>query len=158
MIVLWYRLADSTGLAQVRRICVKVAVDQYHGAIDSRAPRPRSGALVRRSNFSARTNCEVLKITMARNGKRATGVTYIDSSGEVWEQPAELHRLRLRCPPSAGSYPTITSPSCLPTSPTRGATQRVPSKRARSERRESALRVRAFYNSIRRLPARLSRQ
>jgi gluconate 2-dehydrogenase alpha chain len=46
--------------------------------------------LVRKSNFSARTNCEVLKINTDASGKRATGVTFIDSSGEVWEQPAEL--------------------------------------------------------------------
>jgi gluconate 2-dehydrogenase alpha chain len=46
--------------------------------------------LMRRRNFTARTNSEVLKIMMARDGKRATGVSYIDSSGEVFEQPADL--------------------------------------------------------------------
>jgi gluconate 2-dehydrogenase alpha chain len=46
--------------------------------------------LVRRSNFEARTQCEVLKINLDRSGKRATGVTYVDSTGETWEQPAEL--------------------------------------------------------------------
>jgi gluconate 2-dehydrogenase alpha chain len=47
-------------------------------------------ALVRRANFEARTNCEVLKINLDRSGRRATGVTYVDSNGEIWEQPAEL--------------------------------------------------------------------
>ncbi|MGA2564364.1 MAG: GMC family oxidoreductase, partial [Steroidobacteraceae bacterium] len=46
--------------------------------------------LMRRRNFTAQTNCEVLKIMMSRDGKHATGVSYIDSSGEIWEQPAEL--------------------------------------------------------------------
>jgi gluconate 2-dehydrogenase alpha chain len=46
--------------------------------------------LVRRPNFEARTQCEVLKINLDKSGKRATGVTYVDSNGESWEQPAEL--------------------------------------------------------------------
>jgi len=46
--------------------------------------------LLRKSNFSARTECEVTKINLDRSGKRATGVTFVDSAGEEWEQPAEL--------------------------------------------------------------------
>jgi gluconate 2-dehydrogenase alpha chain len=46
--------------------------------------------LMRRRNFTARTSSEVLKISMSSDGKRATGVTYVDSSGETYEQPAEL--------------------------------------------------------------------
>jgi len=46
--------------------------------------------LVRRPNFEARTQCEVLKINLDPSGKRATGVTYIDSNGGTWEQPAEI--------------------------------------------------------------------
>ena len=46
--------------------------------------------LVRKSNFSARDNCEVTQINLDRSGKRATGVTFVDSSGEEWEQPADL--------------------------------------------------------------------
>ena len=46
--------------------------------------------LVTRPNFEARTECEVLRINLDATGKRATGVTYIDSSGEEWEQPAEI--------------------------------------------------------------------
>jgi gluconate 2-dehydrogenase alpha chain len=46
--------------------------------------------LVRKPNFEARTNCEVTRINLDRSGKRATGVTFIDSSGEEWEQPADL--------------------------------------------------------------------
>ncbi|MDM9624633.1 GMC family oxidoreductase [Rhizobium sp. S152] len=47
-------------------------------------------ALVRKSNFTARTNSEVLKITLDSTGKKATGVIFVDSSGEEWEQPADL--------------------------------------------------------------------
>ncbi len=46
--------------------------------------------LMRKDNFSAQTNSEVLKVTMDSSGKRATGVVYIDSSGDEWEQPADL--------------------------------------------------------------------
>jgi gluconate 2-dehydrogenase alpha chain len=46
--------------------------------------------LVRKSNFSYRAECEVMRINVDRSGKRATGVTYVDSSGEEWEQPADL--------------------------------------------------------------------
>ena len=47
-------------------------------------------ALLRHPNFSARTECEVTKILLDKSGKRATGVTFVDSSGTEWEQPAEL--------------------------------------------------------------------
>ena len=47
-------------------------------------------ALLRKPNFSARTECEVTRINLDRSGKRATGVTFVDTSGAEWEQPAEL--------------------------------------------------------------------
>ena len=47
-------------------------------------------ALMRQDNFEARTFCEVLKVNTDSSGKRATSVTYIDSSGDEWEQPADL--------------------------------------------------------------------
>ena len=46
--------------------------------------------LVRKSNFTCRTNSEVLRILMDASGKRATGVVFVDSSGEEWEQPADI--------------------------------------------------------------------
>jgi gluconate 2-dehydrogenase alpha chain len=46
--------------------------------------------LLRKPNFTALDNCEVTRIMTDASGKRATGVTYIDSTGEQWEQPAEL--------------------------------------------------------------------
>ncbi|MBS7810126.1 GMC family oxidoreductase [Roseococcus pinisoli] len=47
-------------------------------------------ALVRQSNFEARTECQVTKVNLSADGKRATGVTYRDTSGREWEQPAEM--------------------------------------------------------------------
>ncbi len=37
--------------------------------------------LMRRRNFTAHTNSEVLKINLTRDGKHATGVTYVDAGG-----------------------------------------------------------------------------
>jgi gluconate 2-dehydrogenase alpha chain len=46
--------------------------------------------LMQRGNFEARTECEVTRINLDSTGKRATGVTYVDSQGREWEQPAEM--------------------------------------------------------------------
>ncbi len=46
--------------------------------------------LVRKPNFEARSECEVTRINLDRSGKRATGVTFVDTSGDEWEQPADL--------------------------------------------------------------------
>src|ERR1700761_7320310 len=46
--------------------------------------------LVRKSNFEARTECEVLRVNLDNTGKRATGVTYVNASGEEFEQPTDL--------------------------------------------------------------------
>jgi len=47
-------------------------------------------ALIRKPNFTAMTNCEVLRVTMDSSGKKATGIVYMDANGQEWEQPAEL--------------------------------------------------------------------
>ena len=46
--------------------------------------------LVRKSNFEARTKCEVTRINLDNTRKRATGVTYVNASGEEFFQPADL--------------------------------------------------------------------
>lgn len=46
--------------------------------------------LMRKDNFSVRTDCEVLRVNLDAGGERATGVIYVDSQGREWEQPAEL--------------------------------------------------------------------
>jgi gluconate 2-dehydrogenase alpha chain len=45
---------------------------------------------MRKSNFEVRTESEVTRINLDNAGKRATGVTFVDSSGEEFEQPADL--------------------------------------------------------------------
>jgi gluconate 2-dehydrogenase alpha chain len=47
-------------------------------------------ALLRRTNFEARSRCEVMQINLDSSGTRATGVTYVDANGQIVEQPAEL--------------------------------------------------------------------
>ncbi len=47
-------------------------------------------ALMRLRNFTARTDSEVLKINLDSTGKKATGVTFVDSSGEEFEQTADI--------------------------------------------------------------------
>ena len=47
-------------------------------------------ALIRRPNFEVRTLSEVIRINTDGPGTRATGVTYVDSTGQEWEQPADL--------------------------------------------------------------------
>lgn len=47
-------------------------------------------ALMRFPNFSVRTESEVLRINLDGTGKRATSVTYVDTSGEEWEQPGDI--------------------------------------------------------------------
>lgn len=59
--------------------------------------------LMRRKNFTLKTNAEVLKIEMSADKSRATGVTYIDDNGKEQFQGAEivilsayiLHNVRL---------------------------------------------------------------
>ena len=46
--------------------------------------------LMLKPNFKVRTECEVLRINLDKAGTTATGVTYVDSSGQEWEQPADL--------------------------------------------------------------------
>ncbi len=47
-------------------------------------------ALMRKSNFTVRTNSEVLRVTRDSSGTRATGVVFVDTSGQEWEQPADI--------------------------------------------------------------------
>lgn len=46
--------------------------------------------LMKKANFEVRTDSEVLHVDLAAGGKSARGVTYIDSSGEEYFQPADL--------------------------------------------------------------------
>jgi gluconate 2-dehydrogenase alpha chain len=46
--------------------------------------------LVRKPNFVARDNSEVTRINLDASGQHATGVTFVDTAGEEWEQPADI--------------------------------------------------------------------
>lgn len=46
--------------------------------------------LLKKDNFSYRTLCEVTRVNLDPTGKRATGVTYVDTQGREFEQPAQL--------------------------------------------------------------------
>jgi gluconate 2-dehydrogenase alpha chain len=46
--------------------------------------------LVRKAGFQARDNSEVTRINLDSSGRRATGVTFVDTQGKEWEQPADL--------------------------------------------------------------------
>jgi gluconate 2-dehydrogenase alpha chain len=56
--------------------------------------------LVRKSNFLAVDNCEVTRINTDRSGKHATGVIYVDTEGEEWEQKPRYprHLCNVQCP------------------------------------------------------------
>ena len=45
---------------------------------------------MRRSHFELRAECEVTRINLDASGRMAKSVTYVDSSGEEWEQPGDL--------------------------------------------------------------------
>jgi gluconate 2-dehydrogenase alpha chain len=59
--------------------------------------------LLQKPNFTLKTECEVLRVELTPDKKRATGVTYVNSAGEEFFQPAEmvflgayiLHNVRL---------------------------------------------------------------
>jgi gluconate 2-dehydrogenase alpha chain len=46
--------------------------------------------LLKDDKFQLRTQCQVLRINMDTDRKRATGVTYVDAAGREFEQPANL--------------------------------------------------------------------
>jgi gluconate 2-dehydrogenase alpha chain len=47
-------------------------------------------ALLKHENFELRALCNVIKVNLDSNGKRAVSVTYLDARGREVEQPAEL--------------------------------------------------------------------
>ena len=71
--------------------------------------------LVRKSNFSYRTECEVTRINVDASGKRATGVTFVDykrrrvgAAGRP-RHPRRLHHLQCSPPHDVGHWQTLRS-------------------------------------------------
>jgi gluconate 2-dehydrogenase alpha chain len=80
--------------------CEKFGCGNYSKASPQTTILP---VLMRRPNFTLLTNCEVLKVELDSDKKRATGVTYVDETGATRFQPAQivmltayiLHNVRL---------------------------------------------------------------
>ena len=85
------RLHESAGRAagplHLLRLLRMVRLRQLFQGEPANHDPARAGAQVQ---FHARDHCEVTRINVDPSGKRATGVTFVDTSGEEWEQPAEL--------------------------------------------------------------------
>lgn len=67
--------------------CEKFACGNYSKATAQTTILP---VLMRKDNFTLRTQSMVLRVLKDQAGTRATGVEYVDSSGEIYEQPAEM--------------------------------------------------------------------
>ncbi len=67
--------------------CEKYACGNYSKSSAQTTILP---VLMRKDNFTLKTQCEVLKVLLDSTGKKATGVLYIDEQGQEWEQPADL--------------------------------------------------------------------
>ena len=67
--------------------CEKFGCGNYSKASAQTTVLP---VLMRKSSFAVRTECEVTKINLDGDGKRAVSVTYVDLQGEEHEQPADL--------------------------------------------------------------------
>ena len=67
--------------------CEKFACGNYSKASPQTTVLP---VLLRKPNFTLKTESEVIKINLDNTGKRAVSVNYVDSQGEEYEQPADL--------------------------------------------------------------------
>lgn len=73
--------------------CTYCGYCEWFGCANYSKASPQSTilpVLTRKDNFSYRTGCDVLKVNLDGSGKRATGVTYVDTQGREFEQPADL--------------------------------------------------------------------
>ncbi|HVY58773.1 MAG TPA: GMC family oxidoreductase [Xanthobacteraceae bacterium] len=67
--------------------CEKYACGNYSKSSPQTTILP---VLMRKDNVELRTECEVLRVNLDSDRKRATGVTYVDAQGNEYEQPADL--------------------------------------------------------------------
>jgi gluconate 2-dehydrogenase alpha chain len=67
--------------------CEKFGCGNYSKASPQTTIHPY---LMTKPNFELRTECEVLKVERTADGKHCTGVTYVNSAGEEFFQPADL--------------------------------------------------------------------
>ncbi|MFL6664802.1 MAG: GMC family oxidoreductase [Rhizobacter sp.] len=67
--------------------CERFGCEHYAKSSPQTALLP---ALLNDPNFTLRTQCQVLRINLDADKKRAIGVTYVDGAGREFEQPAQL--------------------------------------------------------------------
>jgi gluconate 2-dehydrogenase alpha chain len=67
--------------------CEKFACGNYSKASPQTTILP---VLMRKKNFTLKTESEVVKINLDSAGKKAVSVTYVDTQGNEFEQPADL--------------------------------------------------------------------
>ncbi|PYE87908.1 GMC family oxidoreductase [Phyllobacterium leguminum] len=80
-------------LGVVMGACTYCGFCDRHGCANYSKASPQTTVLpvlMRKANFEARTDSEVIRINLDRSGSQATGVTYVDAEGQEWEQPADI--------------------------------------------------------------------
>ena len=73
--------------------CLRGGFCGSHGCANAAKASPLTTvipALLKHDNFELRPLCNVIKVNVDSDGKRATGVTYVDARGREIEQPADL--------------------------------------------------------------------
>jgi gluconate 2-dehydrogenase alpha chain len=93
-------LGAQLGACTYCGFCEKFGCGNYSKASPQTTVLPY---LLRKPNFTLKTESEVLRVELTPDKKRATGVTYVNSAGEEFFQPAEmvilsayvLHNVRL---------------------------------------------------------------
>jgi gluconate 2-dehydrogenase alpha chain len=80
-------LGAQMGACTFCGFCEKFGCGNYSKASPQTAIIPY---VMQKRNFELRTECEVLKVEKSADGKRATGVTYVDAAGTEYFQPAGI--------------------------------------------------------------------
>jgi gluconate 2-dehydrogenase alpha chain len=80
-------LGAQLGACTYCGFCEKFGCGNYSKASPQTTVLPY---LMRKSNFMLKTESEVLRVELTPDRKRATGVTYVNSAGEEFFQPAEV--------------------------------------------------------------------
>jgi gluconate 2-dehydrogenase alpha chain len=80
-------LGAQLGACTYCGFCEKFGCGNYSKASPQTTVLPY---LMRKTGFTLKTECEVLKVELSADRKRATGVTYVNSAGEEFFQPAEM--------------------------------------------------------------------
>jgi gluconate 2-dehydrogenase alpha chain len=80
-------LGAQLGACTYCGFCEKFGCGNYSKASPQTTVLPY---LMAKPNFTLRTECEVLRVELSPDRSRATGVTYVNSAGEEFFQPAEM--------------------------------------------------------------------